>query len=812
MLWILIFAVVAAVTGNYFQTRHKRGQSAKEAAELLSADLLRSAKNIEYTSRREGEVQFILRAAALKETRGGTSLLKGIEAYDLNPDGTMRNQIRSRQAEYDRDGGKAVFTGDVRLQLGNSVQLRTESLRYDLAGGLATTDDRVGLEAPEVRGSASGLRYNNKGEELELHRDLDFVINRVQIGPDGSARTEGYTVRAQRGRYTGGGRAVQLEGGVRVTSEQGVIAGDSVEAKLTGDQKQISAIVCRGNALYERLESGQTRRLQGDEMSFELSQAGGGISTVNVLGRARLFEEHPQGSQELRGNHIWVGFAPSSGLPEAISSQGDAYFRLVGAREGTTMQGDTIDVRFRPETNLLQTVGVRDHAKLVLGPGEGASEQLEADWIQLSFQEDGASSDLREIAAERSVRWRSQSALPGGGIALRNLSSDALRLQYAATASGPESGSAAGRVVFDSSSGRKPGAVPTASRLHCDRADFTFHAGGRYLKSLMCTGHVEVSHSDPERRGTRIGAGEMRASSVNLDATFAEADGAILKVNLRDQFTYSDGLRDAHAQRCEYSAESDVLVLSGDPEIKDRSSTTRGERVVYDRSREILDVTGGVRTVIRSGRDAAGVLLTEPSTASGPSIVTAEHMQYWTAAARVAYSGEVQLLSERGQLLAKTLTMTDSGAEIEATGGIRHVISQSSAESPGNSRVGPGGTAAQPVVIMSDSLRYKADVHSIVYAGGVTLSSRDLRLSSLTLQAFLDKAGNRIDHAEATGRVRITQGQRQATGDTADYDLSPQKFVVVGGPAVLTDAAHGRSEARRLTFSTSDDRILLEKR
>ena len=809
LLWIVVIAVLTAVLVNYVQIRRRRGQSVKEPAELLSAELLRSAKSIEYTSRREGEVQFILRASALKETRGGTSLLEGIEAYDLNPDGTMRNQIRSRQAEYDRDDQKAVFTGDVRLQFGTSVQLRTESLHYDLAGGVGTTDDRVEIAAPEVRGSAIGIRYNKRDEELELRRDLDFVINRVRIGLDGSASSESYTVRAQRGRYAG--EAVQLEGGVRVTSEQGVISADNLEAKLTGERKQISAIVCRGSALYENSSGGQTRRLQGDEIIFELSPAGA-IRTVNVLGQARLFEERPEGNQELSGSHIWLGFEPASGLPEAISSQGQAFFRLVGARGGTTLQGDTIDVRFRPGTNLLQTVAVREQARLVLDSEENASDQLEAEWIQLSFWEAGDASSLKEIDAERSVRWRSQTAMNGGLTAVRNLSSNALRLQYAPRDNVPEAGLATGGVVFDSTSGGPPAGITTVRRLTCDRSEFTFHAGGRYLKSLQCTGHVGVSYSGPERGGPGGSSGEMRASSTNLDATFSEVDGAILKVDLRDQFVYRDGLREAHAQRCEYSAESGALVLTGKPYIADPDSTTSGDGIVYDRSREVLHVTGRVRTVIRSGRSAKGALLTESSGASGPSIVTAEQMEYRTEDGRVSYGGHVQLLSEGGQLQAQALTMRDSGAEIEATGGIRHIIFQSPKQPPRDSRAKPAGKTAQPVVITSDTLRYKADTRSIVYAGGVTLTSSDLRLTSQTLQAFLDDAGERVDRAEASGQVRITQGQRQAAGDTANYDFNPQRIVVTGRPAVVTDTAHGRSEARRLTFSTSDDRILLEKR
>jgi hypothetical protein len=46
----------------------------------------------------------------------------------------------------------------------------------------------------------------------------------------------------------------------------------------------------------------------------------------------------------------------------------------------------------------------------------------------------------------------------------------------------------------------------------------------------------------------------------------------------------------------------------------------------------------------------------------------------------------------------------------------------------------------------------------------------------------------------------------------ADYFISPGKFVVTGKPAELSDPAKGKSFARRLTFFTADDRLLLENR
>ena len=83
-------------------------------------------------------------------------------------------------------------------------------------------------------------------------------------------------------------------------------------------------------------------------------------------------------------------------------------------------------------------------------------------------------------------------------------------------------------------------------------------------------------------------------------------------------------------------------------------------------------------------------------------------------------------------------------------------------------------------------------------------------MSSESLDAVFDKEGKQIDRAAARGKILIRQSSRQVNGEFADYYLSPGKFVVTGSPAEILDPEKGKSRAGRLTFFSTDDRILLE--
>ena len=83
---------------------------------------------------------------------------------------------------------------------------------------------------------------------------------------------------------------------------------------------------------------------------------------------------------------------------------------------------------------------------------------------------------------------------------------------------------------------------------------------------------------------------------------------------------------------------------------------------------------------------------------------------------------------------------------------------------------------------------------------------------SESLDGLIAGDGRSVEHATARGKVQIRQGARICKGDTADYYLNPQKFVLLGNPAEVNDPEKGRSYAGRLTSFIADDRILLENR
>jgi lipopolysaccharide export system protein LptA len=352
-----------------------------------------------------------------------------------------------------------------------------------------------------------------------------------------------------------------------------------------------------------------------------------------------------------------------------------------------------------------------------------------------------------------------------------------LTLTYAEAEDAPESGVASGGVIVTGiPAARERDAV---RRMLADRVQFHFFAHESRLRDFEGQGGVQVFYRPAAERETAA-PGEIRTASSNLKATFLARDGSAESVSQWGGFVYQDGSRTATAGRGDYDAVRNSMTLRDSPKITDTSGVTTGE------------------------------------TAS-PTVVTAALMQYWTEESRVRYTGRVQLLAESSQLQGEALEIVRGGETVQADGSVKHLVlnrpgGKPAAPAKGPDSGGKAGATAAPTVVKSDRLKYVQAERAVHYSGSVVLTSADAAISAQSIDAVFDSAGRQIERAHARQDVIIRQGGRVVKGETADYDLSPGKFVVVGSPAEIQDPMRGKSAARRLTFYRADDRILLENR
>jgi len=814
----LIAVVSLAVVVNFVQSRRHRSAGTRPETQILSPQWLRSADVIEYTAHKDGSKTFAIRAQKLLETREGKQHLQGIEAYDFNPDGSIRNRVQSQTALYDSAGKRVFFSGNVRLLLGSDITLTMESLHYDHGTQTGYSDDRLQLQSPKVSGTARGVICDVARRNLELKQDLDFHLQRPVAQADGSVRAEDWRLTARHGYYLDAELVIRLEGAARLASAGGTLAGERIEAFLTDDKRHITSLICQGDALYQSTEGGESRTLQGERIEFGIGKQPKALERIRILERARFAVASASGQQNLSAAEIDLAMDPAAGTPQNVSSRKDVRFEMTRDGQTTIVTGESLQAGFAAAGKALENMHVQGNASMTMGGRSAGSDELRAEDIRISFRSQQGRSTPVELLAENAVRWHSP-ARPGKsggkGQPARTLTSSSLRMQYAQTGEWLQSGFAAGGVTISAVAlaGEQDSQI---QRMQSDRVEFEFYPESNQLQTLTGEGNVRVLYQRTGRSDTGKPGEISRTSSETLRASFRKEDGAAESVTQSGDFVYQDDTRTAASGTCDFSAGNQLLVLRDKPSIRDNDSSTTGDVVEYDLKQKILAVHGAVRSILRSSGGKTQGLITSSENSSPPSMITAQEMRYWTGQDKIQYSGSLNLLSANSQLQADVLEIYNRGERIEAKGNVKHLIlgfkSLDRASSTPSAPAKPAGADAKSkgsdqALIRSAQLQYTRNSNLIHYEGSVFLESAQMKLRADILDALLDSSGRKVDRCHASGNLAIHQPGREIKGMTADYFLPEGRIVVAGNPAELRDSGRSTTYAPQLTFFTAGDRI-----
>ena len=69
---------------------------------------------------------------------------------------------------------------------------------------------------------------------------------------------------------------------------------------------------------------------------------------------------------------------------------------------------------------------------------------------------------------------------------------------------------------------------------------------------------------------------------------------------------------------------------------------------------------------------------------------------------------------------------------------------------------------------------------------------------------------SQLERIVAERHVVIQEGGRRATGEELVYTAAEGKFVLTGGPPMVTDREHGTIRGDSLTFYSHDDRVVVK--
>jgi len=305
-----------------------------------------------------------------------------------------------------------------------------------------------------------------------------------------------------------------------------------------------------------------------------------------------------------------------------------------------------------------------------------------------------------------------------------------------------------------------------------------------------------------------------------LDVVF-RPEGGVASIKQAGGVTYVDGTLKAWAQRGEYTASDQLLVLSESPRVVDNGMTTTARTIRMNRTTGDAVAEGNVKSTYSDlkAQPGGGILAS-----ADPIHVTSRSMTAHRSPAVAVYTGDARLWQNANVVEAPTLQFDRDHRSLIAQG-----IAQGTLSQPVSTvlvQVDKSGKAT-PVTITSGHLKYADAERRIFLDGGVTAKGSDTALTAQQMTVSLrsrseSQAGagpatpGQVERIVAERKVVITQPTRHATGDRLVYTAAEDKFVLTGGssggtPSIF-DAERGKITGDSLTFYRHDDRVLVEGR
>jgi lipopolysaccharide export system protein LptA len=809
--WFALGAIlmIATVAGMYFYTRWRVHKVVHDIPAKIGLDIQQTAEGFSISKSVEGHTLFTMSASkAVQFKGGGRAELHNVKIVIYGKDAGRFDRITGDDFEYDPASGNVSAKGTVLIDLEanpqgmrhsdqtapaqtkDPIHLETNGLVFNRNTGNASATGKVVFQTPQASGSAVGIEYVAKTGTMTLLSSVVLAVSRPQQ----------VRLNADHGVISKQPQQVVLTA-VRLTRERQQLQSDQATFFLREDNT-VDRILAEGNVKSE---------FHGPESSNSKTSNSGAHARSD---RAELF---------LTGTRNQLTTAILSGNVQLAS--GDAASRVsTGARnQGLRDRGaqvaeaaaGRVTLHFTGQ-QILQTVHAEDGVRL-------AQKKSQSGAVVMSS---ARSSALASALASSPTKGDAQDVEMTAPV-MDFMVKDGRQLERAETSGPPQI------VITQPGSNQKT--VVTAAKFTAKFTEknrlATLHGepDARIVSSKIVESKIGESKIGESKIGeSKIGESKIGESKIGapgqsdristsqmLDVIF-RPEGGVASITQAGGVTYVDGTLKAWAQRGEYTAADQLLVLSESPRVVDNGMTTTAQTIRMNRTTGDAIAEGNVKSTYSDlkAQPDGGMLAS-----ADPIHVTSRSMTAHRSPAVAVYTGDARLWQNANVVEAPTLQFDRDHRSLVAQAGAQGSMAQP--VSTVLVQVDKSGKAT-PVHITSARLNYADAERRIFLDGGVTAKGSDTSLTAQQMTVFLRSRSEsqgtarvpgtpgQVERIVAEGKVVITQPARHATGDRLVYTAAEDKFVLAGGPPSIFDAERGKITGDSLTFYRHDDRVLVE--
>ena len=869
---VAIFALAATLIGigiGFYRAYGYKEFRMKGLPTELSKDVTAEVSGYE---RRESEgdvVKYYIKADKAKTFTDNHQELENVFLQVYDDKGEKFDQMTADSAIYvpaENKNFTAFFAGDVNIATRDALKVKTEQLTYKKETETANAEEAIEFSRENVSGKSTGAIVKMQEKTLEL-------LKGVEINAYGDGETQ--TADFQRAKITAGHAFINQTAGkiefvqdvnINVTPNKNAgemsqptdIKSDKAVASFTN--RELNQIDLSGNVdvyqkptaanakwtktkanravakidkelkqleLFDNVNIETTANdakptqiktnyalYQKDADRFELKN---GVEIVTVEdkqpttiksnnavyeqsnGRILLdgAAEITQTNDYIRGDNITVQLFPNKKLQNAYV-KGSAYLRQVTPERTTEVSGNELNAVFGND-QLLQNANAIGAANAVLIPAQAndySKVTLSApNAVKVSFQT-GLLSQM-QTDGRTTISMNAPNNKPDA--ANKKLTADSVKTIFSASGKDLAKAEAVGNAeLYVEPLRNAPDNYKTT--INAPRFDCDFFETGNNAKNCAATGKsklVRVPTVPAENRGTQT----LLADKLN--AAFNQQTQDVQQFDAVGNTKFSELDRSGIAGQITFTASDEVVRLrGGEPTVFDSRARAKAGEIDWDTRSEKSVLRGGISTTYYSQGKTGGA--TPFGATSAPVFITANEANFDHKAQVGVYTGNARAWQENNYVRADKLTLQEKQGQLNGDGAVQSLLYDAK-------KVENGKQSNVPVFAAADRMVYVHDKNLLRYEGHVDIRQGTDRIVAGVANVFLNDK-NEMSETVAENNVVVTQPNRKAAGDYAQYTAADEKVILRGSPATIEDSENGSSQGAQMTVFLREKRVVGESK
>ena len=793
----------------------------------LSEDVVAEVNGYERRETEGDVVKYYIKADHAKTFSDNHQELQNVYLQVFDAANGTSDQITAVKAVYIPEDNKnftAYLAGSVNIGTRDGLIVKTEQVTYKKIDETASADEQVEFERGNVKGRSYGGLVNVPAKRLELHRDV--FIETVGGTPEAPSTVKYASINAGSAVYDQLAEKIELHDSVKIVAESASGSADIASVSATvylvaddaskRDAKRIELFqnvaikadqvgkqpvnINAGYALFERDIDKFTLREAVNIATAENDKPVNVAASTAIYERLRgkIFLEGgaqvTQAGDLVKGDRINAELTPTNSLKFA-SAKGNAFLQQAARDRTTEISAGVLDASFDDQQQLtsanasggvsvlLVPVNVVDYSKVTMTTPNAA---------HVAFQAAGRV-DRMTSEGRTSIRMEAPDSVPDA--ANKRVTADTVRAFFNSDGSALQKAEAVGNSELYVEP-RQAGPAAYRTTINAPRFDCEFFPSGNDVRLCSASTNTKTVRV-PTQPSPQSGTQTLLAD--NLSAAFGQQSRDIERLEANGSAKFAELDRNAVADTLVFTpADGYVRLRGGDPTVWDSAARARADEIDWDTMSDRSGLRGKVRTTYYSQKQTGGA--TPFGETDKPVYVTSSSAEFDHRAETGLYSGAARGWQENNFVTAERFQIHQREGQFVAEGNVKSLLYNAK-------RRENGKDTNVPVYAAAARMTYDRDPRRLRYETGVEIRQGTDRILGGVANVFLDD-NNEVARTDIESNVVITQPNRKASGDYAQYVTADESVVLRGNPARVDDAENGSSQAAQLTVFLKENRVI----